>query len=283
MLRSALLLASLAPTLLTAASVDLATIAAMRLSDAPSYAWTTTVTDDARSYAKSGKHIREGYTWVTLPMIDSIARRLGRHANTDFEAIFASEACVIRLGDAWKTVRQLPKAPRGRDDLYVTVPSPGGFRTPDMPADHFANPDPFPQVIVLTPATSSDADDPNKPFCNARLAASAPHEELALIVSSWTNVVIEGDTVRGTLTDVGARLLLCPGSETETTPLAAAGEFLLQLKDNRVTRYQLKLEGVLALGKKKRVLVRQSSDTAIKDVGAAGFDVPAEARLALAR
>lgn len=280
------LLACLLPTLFAAYSIETATVAAMRLAEAPNYSWSTTVDDDARSYAKQGKHLQEGYTWVTLPMIDSISRRLGRDAGTEIEAIFgADDACVIRLGERWKTVRQLPKAPRGYDAVPIAaIPSSTSLlRTPDMPADANLNPDPTPQIIVLTPPAPDDFEDPNKLFSNARLAASPPHEELALIVSSWTDVIVEGDTVRGALTDTGARLLLCPGSENESRPLIAAGEFTLHLKDHRVARYQLKLEGLLLIGKKKQVLVHQASDTTISHIGSTSFDLPDQARLALTR
>lgn len=281
MFRALLPLACLATTVAAVAGpIETVTLAAMRLKDSPNYSWTAAVEDDARSYVKQGKYTQAGYAWVTLPIIESLSRRLGREAGDEVEAMFgANDTCVIRLGNRWKTVKQLPKASTGAEELCVVVP-PRGIRTPDMPAD--ATRDPFPAVIILAPPAFRAEDDPDKPFSNARLAASPPHEELALIVSSWANVTVDGNTVRGGLTDIGARLLLCPGPETESTPLAAAGEFTLHLHDNRVTRYQLKLEGILLVGKKKKVLVHQISDTAIKDVGTTTVAVPDEARLNLA-
>jgi hypothetical protein len=252
----------------TAAPIDSAIIAAMRLSEERNYSWSSSVEDDAGSYVRQGRHLREGYTWVVLPMLESISRRLGREAGTEIEAIFHNEDCVIRLGNRWKTVKQLPK-PRREEEYWVAVPS--NFGAPGLE-------DPFPPTIILTPLPERDE---SKPFSNARLAPSAPHEELALIISSWANVTIEGDTVRGTLTDTGARLLLCPGAEFEASPLIAAGEFTLSMKDKRVTRYVLKLEGVLKVGKKK-VLVRQASNTSITAVGTTSFVIPDEARLKLA-
>lgn len=275
--------------LANSAALDRATLAAMHLSDAPSYSWSAAVEDDARSYVKAGKHLRNSYTWVTLPMLDSLSRRLGRAAGTEIEAIFLSDQhCVIRVGERWKTVKQLPKAPPGYDDMnLVLLATAPAMRTADMPADVNASPgiaaDPFPPVIVLTPPPRDTFEDADKPFSNARLAASPPHEELALIVSAWTNVVVDGDTVRGQVTDAGARLLLCPTADHESAPLAAVGEFTLHLQEKRVTRYQLKLEGALLVGKKKKILVRQSSDTTLRDIGSTRFEVPAEARLNLPR
>jgi hypothetical protein len=282
MLRPLPAFAYLATTLLALADpIDTATLAAMRLGEAPNYSWNSSVIDDARTYVKVGKHVRNGFTWVTLPMVESVSRRLGRAAGTEIEAIFgANDTCVIRLGDRWKSIRQLPKARSGADEMcLMVIPANGGLRTPDMPADA-AELDPFPPVIVITPSTYREEDE-NKPYSTASLAASPPHEELALIVSSWANVKIEGDRVTGLLNDTGARLLLCPGSDLDAAPLAAGGEFTLHVKDKRVTRYQLTLEGVLRVGKKKKILVRQSSDTWINAVGSTAFIVPDEARLKL--
>lgn len=283
MLRPFLPLAYLVSTLLALADpIDSATVAAMRLSEGLNYSWSSSVTDDARSYVKVGKHVHNGNTWVMLPMVESVSRRLGRAAGSEIEVIFgANQNCVIRLGDRWKTIRQLPKPGSGADEMrMVIIPTNHGLRTPDMPADA-PEPDPFPPVIVITPATYREEDE-GKPFSNASLAASLPHEELAIIVSSWGNVKVEGDRVSGVLNDVGARLLLCPGSDLDATPLVAAGEFTLLVKNNRVTRCQLKLEGVLHVGKKKKILVQQSSDTQINAVGSTNLIVPDEARLKLA-
>src|SRR4051794_19567295 len=72
-LRSLQLIAFLATTLLAVADpIDSATLAAMRLSEAPNYSWSSSVTDDAHSYVKTGKYRRDGYTWATLPMVESI-------------------------------------------------------------------------------------------------------------------------------------------------------------------------------------------------------------------
>jgi hypothetical protein len=94
----------------TAAPIDGVTVAAMRLAEVPNYRWSASVDDGVRNYVREGRHIRAGYTWVRLPMLDAIARRLGRHAGTELEAIFRGEnECVIQLGRHWKTV-QLPRA-----------------------------------------------------------------------------------------------------------------------------------------------------------------------------
>jgi hypothetical protein len=85
------------------------------------------------------------------------------------------------------------------------------------------------------------------------------------------------DGVTGTLSDVGARLLLVrEGQEGRITPLVAAGNFRLQIQNGSVTRYSVQLEGVLLVDKKKKILVHQTSSTIVKGVGTSGFDVTDE-------
>src|SRR5689334_5779514 len=91
--------------------VEQAIVAAMRLSDEPNYSWTTTVTDDARTYDLDGRTQKGGYTWMRFPKIKAISFRLGRQAENDFEAVFKGAApAVIRTDDGWKTLAELPRS-----------------------------------------------------------------------------------------------------------------------------------------------------------------------------
>ena len=284
MFRPSVILASLVLIPPAAAGpIDSATLAAMRLGEAPNYSWECSVNDDARSYARRGKHaLAGGYTWVTLPMIESLAAKLGREAGTDIEAIFERTGkCVIRIGERWRAVTQLTVTRRNRaKTAYFVVSSAARIHTPDMPAD-MTEADSLSPALVIFPMPVREEDE-NKPLSTARLAPSAPHEELALIVSSWEQVVIDGDTIRGRLNDIGSRLLLCPGPDVEPSAVIAAGEFALTIKAGRVTRYRLTLEALMRVGKKKQVLVRQTSETVINAVGTTKFDVPDEALRQLA-
>lgn len=115
-------------------------------------------------------------------------------------------------------------------------------------------------------------------YSNAQFALSRPHEELAVIVSSHTELKVEGDRATGTLSDLGAQLLLVHAGQDGIEPVAAAGEFdELIIRGGIVTRYRLRLEGILLVGR-KRIIVRQASDTVIKQVGSTSFEVPEEVR-----
>src|SRR5438105_232363 len=117
------LLACLASAPLYAGPTETAIVAAMRLSDEPNYSWVSFVQDDARSYEVDGKLLRDGLTWVRMPMIDFVAERLGRDADYHLEAFFkGNAACVIRTDSGWKTIRELPCASaRDLDESYITA------------------------------------------------------------------------------------------------------------------------------------------------------------------
>ena len=268
--------------------VEQAIVAAMRLSEEPNYSWTTSVTDDARSYDLEGRTQKGGYTWMRFPMIKAISLRLGREADKDFEAVFNGAApAVIRTDDGWKTLAELPRPRRdwGDEPILVSLPPPtvmpaAGTRGSRV-GSGFGAPDPFglPPLVIAWPLVP---DEERKPYSNLQFAVSHPHEELAVIVSSAENLQTTADGVSGTLTDVGAQLLLVhDGQADRITPLIAAGNFKLHIKAGIVTRYSVQLEGILLVDKKK-ILVHQSSSTMVKDIGTSGFDVTDDIRRKLA-
>lgn len=250
-------------------------MAAMKLSEKDSYSWTSTVEDDAGSYDITGKTQGGGYTWVRLPMVKSIAQRLGREADNDIEAFFkGTTAFVLRTERGWQLLRELPKKRRDfYDDIDIwPAPMPPVGRGPSA----IAATDPFglpPIVLHRAP----DPDEDRRPYSNAQCALSLPHQELAVIVSSHTDLRIEGDIVTGVLSDLGAQLLLVRDGQEQINPLLAAGTFKLQIVDGMVTKYFVRLEGIMQVDRKK-VHVRQTSSTVIKDIGTTSFVVPDEVR-----
>ena len=95
---------------------------------------------------------------------------------------------------------------------------------------------------------------------------------------------MDGDIVTGTLTDLGAQLLLVRDGQDNLTPVRASGSFKIWLRAGMVAKYQLKIEGTLQVqlsSGPKAIQVQQITDTIVKDVGTTKFDVPEQARAKL--
>lgn len=260
------------------ASADEAIVSAMKLSEQPNYSWSATVADDVRTYDVAGKTIRGAGTWLRLPMVKSIAERLGRDAGTDIEAIFKrSDVFVIHTPEGWKTLPELPRRHPdfGDSDVWVlNFPGTSG----GLPSGLGSLRDPFDDTGMWASLLHRvPAGETERGYSNAQFALSRPHEDLAVIVSSHTEMKVEGDHVSGSLSDIGAQLLLVHAGQDHIEPLAAEGMFELIIRDGLVRRYRLRLEGILLIGK-KRILVRQTSETVITNVGATRFELPEEAR-----
>jgi hypothetical protein len=260
-----------AAALLRAGPAEAAILAAMRLAEQPNYSWTTTITDDARTYDTEGKTRRGELTWVKMPVVNSIRRRLGRSVtDTQIELIFRGNVdCVIATDRGWKRPDDLSLA----DDEAGGDSSGGGFGGG------------LPGIGVAGGGTSgrgrSRLPEPERRYSNLQLAISHPHEELGVIVSSHQELKVEGDIVAGTLTDLGAQLLLVHDGQKEIAPVRATGIFKLWLRGGMVAKYQVRLEGVLYIETPKgrrQIQVHQTMDTIVKDVGTTTFEVPESAR-----
>jgi hypothetical protein len=256
-------------------SVDTAIVAAMSLAEQPNYSWTSTIVDDAQTYDIEGKTERGGFTWQRQPMPPIIARRLGRRAGHELEAIFSDRfRYVVQTDAGWKLVDELPKRHddwRGGDWYVASVPL---GRTADMPGDANGTSFGLPPAIYI-PVIENDAK--GKVFCNAQFALALPQDELSVIVSSHTDLQVEGDVVSGNLTDLGAQLLLVHDGHEYIRPVTAGGRFKLWLKRGTVEKYLIELAGIVVV-ERKAVYVRQKSTTRIKDVGTTAVQVPPEAR-----
>ncbi|MDO8539610.1 MAG: hypothetical protein Q7S40_04155 [Opitutaceae bacterium] len=270
-----LALALLPLTTTRSGPIDTAIVAAMNLSEQPNYSWTCTVMDDASTYDIKGETERNGYTWQRLPMIKSVARRLGRDADSVLETIFRDAGhFAIRTQDGWKTLDELPRRdPDWMDEdnwwgAPVSVPMAIDPLTGAItPLDPFGWP-----AVILYPAPPARRTSA-VPYSNAQLALALPHEELGVMVSSYEAMHVEDDIATGTLTDLGAQLLLVREGQGKLEPVMAAGGFRLWLKGGRVVKYDLELAGILVVDRKK-VLVRQKSHTVLHDIGKTRVDVP---------
>lgn len=265
----AVLFVACGPLVSRAGPAEMALLAAMKLSEQPNYSWTSSVSDDARDYDIDGKTDSSGYTWLSLPLTKALGKRMGRLSESRVETVFRGpNACVIRTDAGWLTFRELDRWRRhdedeqwsrslqAASDAWETAPL-GGSPLPVLPP----------------PLDDDDDDDDKGPYCNAQFALVHPHEDLAIVVSSCSDVKVEGDEACGTLGDTGARLLLVHEGLETVHPLAAAGTFILHIKDGIVTNYTLDLEGVLMV-KRKKILVHQKSCTWIRDIGTTKLEVP---------
>jgi hypothetical protein len=256
-----------------AGPVEGAIVAAMKLSERPNYSWSSTTTDDVRTYDIEGR-TAGGLSWVRLPMVKSIAQRLGREAEPEVETYFCGPLrCVVRTSGGWALLAELPR----RSDWNEDIDSWGGANNRAYAsAVALSGLDPWaipPPPVQLPPARSGETSR----YSNAQFALSLPHDELAVIVSSHDGFNVTGDVVTGTLTDLGAQLLLVREGQDQIAPVAAAGTFKLQLSRGMVTRYTVQLEGILVVDRKK-VRVHQTSITSISRVGSTVLDVPEEVR-----
>jgi len=257
----------------SAGPLEDAIVSAVRLTDVANYSWTATISDDARTYDIEGKTVRGAFTRVRMPVVNSIRRKLGRDVtDAQIDAIFRGNVdCVLLTESGWMRPDELREPPPESKEL-----------------------DPLPKVGGSTGIRASTSrlpiptrdKKPAQPYSNLQLAISHPHEELGVIVSSHESFEVEGDTVSGTLTSVGAQLLLVRDGQPEIIPIHASGTFKLWLRGGVVARYQLRLEGVLSVltpRGRAHVSVQQSALTQIQHVGTTTFEVPTTAQAKLLR
>lgn len=264
---------------------EAAVLAAMRLSEQPNYSWIATVVDDARTYDIVGQTARDGYTLVKMPVINSVRRRLGRSVgDTSIEAIFhGNQRFVLRTDEGWKRIDELPwyseEDPEFERMMSLNNPPPSiGSAIPVPPRPRTGA---GPLIVSRRGNSRGREDDDERAYSNLQLGITHPHEDLGVIVSAHQDWHVEGDVVTGTLTDLGAQLLLVRDGQKEITPVRAAGTFKLWIRDRMVTRYQVKLEGVLSVttrSGRRQVEVNQTVNTEVRNVGTTQFDVPDEAR-----
>jgi hypothetical protein len=256
---------------------ETAIVAMMSLSETPNYSWISTVTDDARTYDIEGK-TNGTYTWQRQPMPKNIARRLGRAGGHELEAIFSAPLTyVVQTESGWRALAELPKQSDDWNNdqwYYITVPT-TVVRTPDMPADGSFDRFGLPPAVYM-PVTIPEDDD-GKVYSNAQFALALPHCELSVMVSSHADFQVEADAAAGTLTDIGAQLLLVHDGHEYIKPVTAGGRFKIWLKGDSVDKYTVELAGIVVVDK-KAIYVRQKSTTVLKDVGITKVEPPPDAR-----
>lgn len=254
---------------------DRAIIAAMKLSEQPNYSWFSMVDNESSSYEIEGRTTSAGITWVKMPMVNSLGRRLSRETETHLEAlIFGRTATVVRIQDDWKLLAEIP-AFRERD-VHANRSRPmvrgsanaGSFGTFGAKSLGAAAP-------YLEKRRDSD------PLANLQFGVTHPHEELGIIVSCFATMEATDEIATGALTDLGAALLLVRAEQAGVEPLTSTGRYTLWFRNGAITKYQLKLEGVVSIGRWKKVNVHVSSVTSLNDIGTTQVQVPDSARAKL--
>lgn len=247
----------------------------MRLSDQPNYSWVATISDDARTYDVLGKTERGGFTRVRMPVVNTVRRQLGRSVtDTEIELIYRGNVeCVIETEQGWRKLSELSQVPNDPSPVAGTSSLPGLHpstnRARSRPGKGGSRPDAGPRA-----------------YSNLQLGLSHPHEELGVIVGSHVEFKVESDTITGTLTDLGAQLLLVRDGQDNLRPVRASGSFKIWIRSGMVAKYQLKLEGVLEVqlpSGPKQIQVQQTTDTVVKDIGTTKFEVPEQARFKLGK
>ena len=226
-----------------AGPAESAVIDAMRLAEQANYSWVATVMDDARTYDIVGRTRQDGFTRVSMPVVNSIRRRLGRSVtDTQVEFIFrGSAAWVVETDDGWKTLAELPPpGVRDGDTGRSGTTPPSGVR---------GGPSGSNQTVALpgTGVRASGRGDENRSFSNLQLGLSRRHEELGIIVSNHRDLAFEGEVITGVLTDLGAQLLLVRDGQSQITPVRTTGTFTLWRRAGVISRYQVRLRGALAI------------------------------------
>lgn len=268
---------------LFAGPTETAIMSIMRLSDQKSYSWVATVQDDARTYDIDGKTMRGGFTHVKMPVINTVRRRLGRSVtDTQIEMIFRGNVdCVLNTDDGWKTADELPPP---EDEEMDNAPVHAASHT-SVPGTGIIGGGIMKGAVIRRPKLRQPERE-ERHYSNLQLAISHPHEDLGVIVSSHLDFQVGTDTVSGTLTDLGAQLLLVRDGQKQITPHRAAGTFKIWLREGFVTKYLVKLEGVLTVDTptgRRNVAVSQVTNTVLKDIGTTKFEVPEQARRRLLR
>ncbi|MEO7415031.1 MAG: hypothetical protein ABIZ81_16950 [Opitutaceae bacterium] len=249
-------------TIVRSSPVDSAILAAMNLREAGNYQWTSTVEDDGRFYVIEGKTRKDGYTLVNMPMVGSIQRKIGGSGADMQRAVFKGDMdFVVETPDGWKTQAELAAvavAPRRGSHA-------GARRRPAS-------------------AGGGGAIGPGHPafrYSNLQLNLSHPHDELGIIVGSYSEIRPDAAGACGTLSEQGAKLLLVHPGQNEITPLRASGTFKLWLKDGVLVRYEVQLAGTISVGvgsNRWEISLRQTTTTEVKAVGTTPFEVPEEAK-----
>ncbi len=111
------------------------------------------------------------------------------------------------------------------------------------------------------------------------ISITPPHEELEIIVGSYTEMHVDGDAIVGNLSDDGARQLL---GSPKAPAVRATGSFKIWIANGVLLRYVTDLAGSILIGppgeEKESPPTRRLLLIEFKEVGRTNLDLPEEAR-----
>ena len=287
-------------TALSAGPVESAIVAAMKLPDAPSYAWRTEVADDARTYEISGSTERAGeYSLVTMPIPVTGGRRVARgpinsSGTSTVTAWFKGAVdCVVQSGDGWRRPEEIANAGdrdtgggggQRRRGGFGGPPGGGGggvFGGGGGMGGRGSGGGSRRGGGGFPPPVDDRGEASGRTFSNVQKTLSRPHEEIAVIIAGGSDLKAEGELVSGRLSETSAKLLLVHEGQRDRVPLQAGGTFRLWLRGGALVKYETRLEGALRVDDaagRREVRVNETSTTTLSEVGTARVEVPAEVR-----
>jgi len=272
------------PSLLFAASsaallagpIEAAIVAAMKLPEAPNYSWQTEIVDDARTYDLTGATDRTtDFSLVSMPLTSVGGRRGARGGAAPAQpatVVFrGSEERIMLVDEQWVRPDEIVgDGPRGRGGRGGGPGGPPGMGGPRGRGGRGGGRPP-----------GGDSAGPEPAYSNLQDTLSRPHEEVAIIVAGATDLKVEGEVIRGTLSPTAAALLLVHPGQKNLTPLHASGTVRLWIKDGALQKYETRLEGRLAVEGgwgRREVEVQQTATTTLSAVGTTKVEVPPEAQ-----
>ena len=251
----------------TPAPDDVAIVAAARLAEKSNYSWSSTISNDASGGLSrlEGETVRGGYTLIALHNAADVLRTRGvvRDADGATQIFFrGSTRCVILTEqDGWLAPDELPAPQPSTDRSPARNPGRGaGGRGGGRAA-----PSSIPTKIE-----------------DYTFEIRHPHEDLDLIIGSYTTLRAAGDSFTGELTNAGAALFLSAFAQPKVEVRRASGSFHCWIENGVVVRYEVLINGTVNLPGDKAVLpVNWTIRTEIHDIGTTRLNVPAAVRAKL--
>ena len=222
-MRTAALLALLCLALPAAAAPalgDAAVVAAGRLAEKANYSWSTFITNDSNNgqIHVEGQTVRGGFTMFTIRNLPDILRNRGimRDAEGATPVFYRDGRSLLLTDLGWLAPDELPAAPPATRN---SNPGSRGGRSGRGPA-----PGNVPTKV----------EDYTFDFRH-------PHEDLDLIIGSYTTIRPAADSFSGELTPAGAALFLSFFAQAKVEVRRATGTFHCWIENGVVVRYEVKI------------------------------------------